>query len=112
LGKTILLSEAVKELLLAYPWPGNVRELMSAIHQAVICCLNSELQPTDFRLDMRREAIIEDGKMNSLSLKEMERQYIAAVLEAAGGNIVQACKILGIDRHTLLRKMRKYELSR
>jgi two-component system response regulator HydG len=112
LGKTVHLSEAAKDLLLAYPWHGNVRELMSAINRAVIHCKNLELQPADFRLDMRREAIIEDGKKNGLSLEELERRYIAAVLEATSGNIMQACKILGIDRHTLLRKIRKYELSR
>jgi transcriptional regulator with PAS, ATPase and Fis domain len=112
LGKTILLSEAVKELLLAYPWPGNVRELMSAIHRAVIQCKNSELQPKDFQLKIRREAIIEDGHKNGLSLKEMERRYIAAVLEATDRNQTKAGEVLGIDRHTLLRKIRKYELSR
>jgi DNA-binding NtrC family response regulator len=98
LGKTVHLSEAAKELLLYYSWPGNVRELMSAIHRAVIHCKNSELLPADFELKMRREAIIENGKTNSLSLKEMERQYIAAVLEATHGNHAKTGEVLGIDR--------------
>jgi transcriptional regulator with PAS, ATPase and Fis domain len=104
LGKTVRLSEVAKDLLLAYPWPGNVRELMSAIHRAVIHCKNSELLPQDFQLKMRREALLEEGKRKGMSLEEIERRYVEMVLESANGNIVQACKILGIDRSTLYRK--------
>jgi transcriptional regulator with PAS, ATPase and Fis domain len=104
LGKTVHLSEAAKDLLLAYPWPGNVRELMSAIHRAVIHCENSELLPQDFQLKMRHEALLEEGKRKRMSLEEIERRYIEIVLESENGNIVQACKILGIDRSTLYRK--------
>lgn len=71
-GKIISLSEAAKELLLAYPWRGNVRELKSAIHQATVLCKTSELQPVDFQLKMRREALLEEGKRNSVSLEEFE----------------------------------------
>jgi transcriptional regulator with PAS, ATPase and Fis domain len=106
LGKTVRLSEAAKDLFLTYPWPGNVRELMSAIHRAVIQCENSELLPADFQLKMRREALLDDGKRNEMSLEAVERRYVEMVLESANGNIVQACKILGIDRSTLYRKIK------
>jgi transcriptional regulator with PAS, ATPase and Fis domain len=106
LGKTVHLSEAAKDLLLAYPWHGNVRELMSTIHRTVIHCKNSELLPANFQLKMRREALLEEGKRNSVSLEKFERRYIEIVLEFANGNIVQACKVLGIDRSTLYRKIK------
>jgi DNA-binding NtrC family response regulator len=107
-GKAVRLSEPVRELLLAYSWPGNVRELMSAIHRAVIHCKNSELQPEDFDLKMRREALLEEGKRNDMSLEAIERRYVEMVLESANGNIAQACKILGIDRSTLYRKNKNF----
>ncbi|MDZ7359343.1 MAG: hypothetical protein ONB46_01270 [candidate division KSB1 bacterium] len=100
----------MKDLLLAYPWPGNVRELMNAIHRAVIHCKNSELMPADFQLNMRREALVVTGKENGLSLEEVERRYIATVLEATNGNQTRASEILGVDRKTLLRKIQKYKL--
>ncbi len=105
-GKIISLSEAAKELLLAYPWRGNVRELKSAIHQATVLCKTSELQPVDFQLEMRREELLEEGRRNDMSLEEVERRYIEIVLESANGNIMQACKVLGIDRSTLYRKIK------
>ncbi|MEM3170660.1 MAG: sigma-54 dependent transcriptional regulator [Candidatus Nitrosotenuis sp.] len=109
MGKTVHLSEAAKELLLAYPWHGNVRELMNAIHRAVIHAKSAELLPQDFQLKMRREALVVTGKENGLSLEEVERRYIEIVLESVNGNIVQACKVLGIDRSTLYRKIKNNE---
>ncbi|MEM3170664.1 MAG: sigma-54 dependent transcriptional regulator, partial [Candidatus Nitrosotenuis sp.] len=106
LGKTVHLSEAAKELLLAYPWHGNVRELMNAIHRAVIHCKSAELLPQDFELKMRREALVVTGKENGLNLEEVERRYIEIVLESVNGNNAQACKILKIDRSTLYRKIK------
>jgi len=105
-SKNVLLSEAAKGLLLSYPWPGNIRELMNVLREAALHCKNGVLQPEDFELDMWCEAIFEDGKNNSLRLKEVEGRYIAAALEATNGNIMQACKILGIDRSTLYRKLK------
>ena len=45
----------------------------------------------------------------SLNLDEMEREAIAAALKQCGGVIAQAAKVLGIDRRTLQRKLRKID---
>jgi two-component system response regulator RegA len=45
----------------------------------------------------------------SLNLDEMERDAIAAALKQCGGVIAQAAKVLGIDRRTLQRKLRKID---
>jgi DNA-binding NtrC family response regulator len=112
LGKTVDLSEAAKDLLLAYPWHGNVRELMSAIHRAVIHCKNSELLPADFQLKMRREALLaEVGKKNDNLLAEMERRLITMELEKHQGNITRTSEVLGIGYSTLVRKMKRYGLN-
>jgi DNA-binding NtrC family response regulator len=43
------------------------------------------------------------------SLREIEREYILAVLEHTGGHRSRAARILGIDRRTLYRKLREFE---
>jgi DNA-binding NtrC family response regulator len=43
------------------------------------------------------------------SLREIEREYILAVLEYTGGHRSRAARILGIDRRTLYRKLRELE---
>jgi DNA-binding NtrC family response regulator len=63
-----------------------------------------EAWPTGDVLGLRRES---DGLP---SLREMEAQHIARVLEFVGGRIAEAAHILGIHRNTLTRKIRAYGL--
>jgi DNA-binding NtrC family response regulator len=109
-GKNVKLSRTVKRLLLAHTWPGNVRELRNVIHRAVILCQTPELRPKDFPLDSRLAMQLEQAKQERWSLEEIERQHIVAILEVTGGNLTQTSQILGIDRKTLLRKIKKYKL--
>ncbi len=44
-------------------------------------------------------------------VEEVERRLIAVTIEAAGGNRVRASRMLGVNRNTLLRKMRHYGLD-
>lgn len=112
MGKSVCLASAAKELLMTYPWPGNVRELMSAIQEAVGLCDAAELQPEDFHLDLRCEALLaEVGKRDGKLLEEMERCLIAMVLERHRGNITKTSEILGIGYSTLVRKMKRHGLN-
>jgi DNA-binding NtrC family response regulator len=43
------------------------------------------------------------------SLAEVEREHALRVVEACGRNLARASRILGIDRTTLVRKLRKWE---
>ena len=45
------------------------------------------------------------------SLEEMERKQILKALEEAGGNKTRAAEILGINRATLFRKLKRFELK-
>jgi len=51
---------------------------------------------------------VEDGPLPSL--QDLERRYIARVLEKAHGNQRRAARILGITRWSLSRRLRKYAL--
>lgn len=46
-----------------------------------------------------------------LVMREVERRVIAATLDAAGGNRIKTAKILGLNRNTLLKKMRELGLD-
>ncbi len=50
--------------------------------------------------------------MGAMTLRELEINQIKATLESCNGNIVRASKKLGIDRSTLMRKMKRYQLDR
>ncbi|MGC4003342.1 MAG: helix-turn-helix domain-containing protein [Pirellulales bacterium] len=51
------------------------------------------------------------GAFEAISLDEMERRHIGAVLRATNWNKSQTANILGIERSTLDRKIRRYELD-
>lgn len=107
------LSHPVAEKLLAYPWPGNVRELRNAIEHAVALTEFELITVEDLpeRIRSYRKSHVILGAENPAELaplEEVERRYILHVLDAAGGNRTNAAQILGLDRKTLYRKLRRY----
>jgi two-component system response regulator HydG len=104
---------AAAEKLLAYSWPGNVRELQNCIERAVTLCRYSELTlddlPEKVQNSRRAPAVIPSDEPSDLvSMEEIERRYVMRVFEATGRNKSLAAKILGFNRKTLYRKLRRY----
>jgi transcriptional regulator with PAS, ATPase and Fis domain len=100
---------AVMTALESYPWPGNVRELRSVIEKVVLNASTNEISLTDLPPLIRDCAV--GSIQNKLSLDDMERSYIAEVLEHTRGKKTLAAKILGISRKTLLEKRKRYGLD-
>ena len=113
-GKTInALSTAVLRILLQYDWPGNVRELENAIKRAVLLETTEVLQISSLPPElspMMASPKHPAAPTGVLPLVEIERQAIAHALEAAAHNVTDAARSLGIDRTTLYRKLKKYDL--
>ncbi len=106
------LSEASRRMLAAYGWPGNVRELRNALERAVVFSRSDTLEPDDFPDSIRAAAAGAAGSIAGLrSLEEVEREVIAATLEATHYKISRAAEALGISRKTLLEKRKKYGLK-
>ncbi len=104
--------EAV-ELLNRYSWPGNVRELENVIERAVALENGEAITAEDLPDDIRNVSI-ETYRHHSgeiPTLIEQEKRYIQWVLERTGWNKTQAAKIMDIDRVSLWRKMKRYELE-
>ena len=107
------LSTAALRVLLQYDWPGNVRELENAIERAVLLettevlqagNLPTQLYPTGAgQEDRRAPAAI-------LPLEEVERQAMVRALELSDNNASAAARALGVNRATLYRKLKKYDL--
>jgi two-component system response regulator HydG len=100
--------------LIRYRWPGNVRELQSAIQTGVILCRDSKLGVKDLPPKITGRGlpfakILEDVVQRRLSLDQLEREYVGAVLESVNGNKTEASLILQIDRKTLYRKLEEPE---
>jgi DNA-binding NtrC family response regulator len=106
------LSEAARRLLLVYPWPGNVRELRNALERAVVFARTDAVEPENLPGIVQSAAVGVAGALAGLrSLVEIEKEVIAATLEATHYQISRSAQILGISRKTLLEKRKKYGLK-
>ena len=95
-------SDEVRAALLNYPWPGNIRELRNVIERASIICPEERVQLS--HLGLNTEASNGAPRIGAeLSLEELEKAHIAAVL-ATSETLEQAARTLGIDASTLYRK--------
>jgi two-component system response regulator HydG len=103
------LTQTAMQILCAYQWPGNVRELRNVIERVVVIARGRMVGAEELRFLQDRG---DECKLGTLTLKEMEIRHIQATLEACEGNITHAAKQLGIDRVTLSRKMKRYDMSR
>jgi Nif-specific regulatory protein len=105
------------EELLRYRWPGNVREMKNVIERAVVLTRSEYIDHDDLVLSTLRTAgdtdsgIMEfNGRSEPASLADVEKQHILETLTQTGWNKSRAAIILGIERSTLDRKIRRYDL--
>ena len=99
--------EALK-ILQDYNWPGNVRELENAVERAVVLSKSRCLGAADFAF-LNTSSFKPD---RSGSLLDMEIRYIRHVLEECGWNVSRAAAILNINRVTLHKKIKRFQLSK
>jgi two-component system, NtrC family, response regulator AtoC len=108
-------------LLESYEWPGNIRELENAVVRAAALC-DQMVRPEDLPerilkfskkpVDLRDKALSPSGPADDLiSLSQLEARHIARILAHTRGNKQAAARILGIDRATLTRMIKRYHLS-
>jgi DNA-binding NtrC family response regulator len=107
------VSGEVVTLLMNYGFPGNVRELENIIERGIALSNGTTIEVAHLPEDLRELNIRtfrkREGKI--LSLEEQEMSYITWVLNEVGGNKTLAAQILGIDRVSLWRKLKKYGLE-
>jgi DNA-binding NtrC family response regulator len=116
-------SQSVLDVFNAHDWPGNVRELEQVIRRIIIDsggltdadAAKKALRGIGTQTEVGSNQSDDSENTNTkgdelVPLDEAERNHIAAVLRATGGNQTQAAFILGIERKTLARKIKRLEI--
>ena len=105
-------TEALQKMM-SMPWPGNVRELENMIERLVVFTRNSAIQANEIpNADEKgHESFYGEATQDSPTLEDLEKRYIQTVFEKTGGRKEKAAQILGINRRTLYRKLKEYNMA-
>lgn len=107
------LSPDARSCLQNYEWPGNVRELENAIERAMVLGSGDVILADDLPETIAESALpvaSTNAKYHG-ALKETKKQIILQALQQAGGNYIDAAKILGMHPNSLLRLIRNLDLK-
>lgn len=124
LDRVRAVSPEAMRCLIEYPWPGNIRELENALERGVVCCRASILSVEDLSEEVREggragreirpgQGTAEEARSDRAKGRSgpddggSEKTAILAALEQNRWNRGEAAALLGIDRTTLWRKMKR-----
>ncbi len=109
-SKDFSITADAMNALSSYSYKGNIRELENILEQAALSTSDNLINEIHLKLDKpnpTNELIL---KSDNISLEELEMKYILQVLEKTNGNKLKAAEILKINRKTLSKKLKDYNL--
>ncbi len=112
------ISSEIMNCLVNYRWPGNVRELENLIERLIILKGGDEVGLDDLperlrdtrqhdRMFSRDQALSSEGVDLNMMLEDIENNMILQALEISRGVKSKAANLLGLNRTTLIEKMKK-----
>jgi len=108
------ITDEAMEHLERYSWPGNIRELENVIERAALLSKNKFIGPEDLPNSIKQEQNQQQKTYKPMSLKGAlagpEKNIIRQALEANHWNRQATARALGINRTTLFKKMKHYDL--
>jgi len=105
----------------SYGWPGNIRELLNVIRKATVDVKGNTVNYSDLpdKIKFNKTGNLEDNQLGlaellrryNLNNIRQEKQLIVTALREANGNVSKASKSLNLNRSSLRRRVKKYNLE-
>jgi DNA-binding NtrC family response regulator len=106
------ITPAALERLASYDWPGNVRELRNTLERAMILRNCPTIDAADLDFSGLDTDPLDEARYEGLSIETVEMQHILRTLKMTRWNKSKAAAILGIERSTLDRKLKRHDVQR
>jgi DNA-binding NtrC family response regulator len=114
LGKPLpTVSPRALKKLEQYGWPGNVRELRNVLERALLTMSGKEIRSESLMLETQSAAVaatasgLPTAEWEIRPLDEVVADYVAAAVDAAGGNVRKAARQLKISPSTLYARLKE-----
>lgn len=115
-GRNAVISADALRHIASYHWPGNIREMRNVLERALLLAgPDSHIGPEHLPAEVARGSGRPPAEAGlppvDITLRDLERQHIARVLEHCGGNRTRAAAMLGISRVGLYKKLQRLDLE-
>ncbi len=109
------ISEEAMALLLNHDYPGNIRELENILEHALIISRGEVIEEKHLPLSLRNASVPEsvcgiNTPEKDKNILSREKEQILSVLKKYGWNRGRTAAEMNMDRTTLWRKMKKYDI--
>jgi DNA-binding NtrC family response regulator len=108
------ISASAMKKLESYSWPGNVRELRNVLERALLTLQGDEIRSEDLVIEnaggsavASKGGALPSGEWDIRPLDQVVTEYVAAAVEAAGGNVRKAARQLQISPSTLYARLKE-----
>lgn len=113
------LSPTMRATLKKYPWPGNVRELKNLVQRICILKQVGSIQEEDLPPPVMNTHFVDhlgldvpsEGMDMAGTLERLEDQFLVKALDKAAGNKAKAARLLGLNRTTLVEKLKRKRID-
>ncbi|MBC8413822.1 sigma-54-dependent Fis family transcriptional regulator, partial [bacterium] len=117
-----VMSSETMDCLTRYNWPGNVRELENLTERLTILNEGTTIKPEDLpermqgrtgadQISLKAQRLSNDGIDLNAMLDQIENEMIIQALELSNGVKSKAAGLLGLNRTTLIEKLKKKALQ-
>ena len=109
-------STDAENTLIEYLWPGNIRELQNIIGRTLYLCSDNIIHAKDFPISIRKEKISSESlnanykEAKEKVVEQFEIEYLSYHLRKNAGNISHTAKACGMDRRTIHRLIKQYNI--
>ncbi len=110
------ITSKAMEILLNYNWPGNIRQLENVVNKACVLASGSDyinenhIDPS-IKFSIKQEFPLEYSQAKKIHMDKFMKTYLKVLLTMTDGNITQAAKLANIERQSLQKLLKKYNVN-